>query len=86
MKRTGHPDMGCVDRKYKLNGKPTHHSQKECRDPAPLTANFTRHGDQPLDPLSTFAFAVAAVVAALDHPCREAQTRLMKKTELWRGF
>jgi hypothetical protein len=32
MKRTGHPDMGCFNRKYKLNAKPTHHSPKQCRD------------------------------------------------------
>jgi hypothetical protein len=28
MKRTGHPDMGWFDRKYKLNGRLTYHSQK----------------------------------------------------------
>ena len=33
MKRTGHHDMGCFNRKYKLNVKQTTlHSQKECRD------------------------------------------------------
>jgi hypothetical protein len=60
MKRTGYPHMGCFVRKYKPNSKPTHHSQKESAtgwrrmlaapSGAPLTANFTRHGDQPPDP------------------------------------
>ena len=83
MKRTGYCHMGCFDRKYKL----THHSQKECRDRNRLEAYAVRafgcsthstfHSawrSAAGSVLSMFAFAVVAVVADVDHPCRkEAQ-------------
>jgi hypothetical protein len=84
MKRTGYPDMGCFDRKYKPNSKPTHHSQKGCRDRNRLEAYAGRafgcstHSEfhstwrsAAGSVLSMFAFAVVAVVAAVDHPRRE---------------
>ena len=87
-KRTGQPHMGCFDRKYKRNNEPTHHSQKECRDRKWVEAyaghafGCSTHSEfhsawrsAAGSVLSMFAFAVVAVVAALDHPSRkEAQT------------
>ena len=87
MTRTGHCRMGCFDRNYKLDGRPTHRLQKECRDRNRLEAYagrafgcFTHSAFDSArrsaagSVLSMFAFAVVAVVDDLDHPCRkEAQ-------------